>query len=46
MAVNETGVEVRRKYMITSAGLIALISINRYAAGEFNFSMKLKKVRS
>ena len=46
MAVNETGVEVRRKYMITSAGLIALISINRYAAGEFNFSMKLKKMRS
>lgn len=45
MKTGETGVEVRRKYMITSVGQIALISINRYAPGEFSFSMSLKKMR-
>lgn len=45
MELGDTGVEVRRKYMISGSDRVALISINRYASDQFSFSMKLRKVR-
>lgn len=45
MGIGDIGVEVRRKYLISSSNQTALVSINRYAPDKFSFSMKLRKVR-
>lgn len=46
MEQGDVGVEVRRRYLITSTNRVALLSINRYAPDQFSFSMKLRKVRT
>ncbi len=46
MEEDEIGIEVRRIYRITSNDDIALLSVNRYPATEFIFSMKLRRLNN